>query len=105
MTLDPGRGALARRDWSRGEVEATVEDYFAMFADELRRREYNKSAHRQALLVRLDGRNDRAVDWAAALAIPPPRSDVASRPGATQVIPGRDYVALQRENSALGRSG
>ena len=49
-------------NWSRAEVEATVADYFDMLEDELRGREYNKSAHRRRLAGLLDGRSDGAIE-------------------------------------------
>lgn len=48
--------------WSRGEVEATVADYFDMLDHELRGREYNKSQHRRRLAAFLDGRSDGAIE-------------------------------------------
>lgn len=50
-------------DWTREEVDATVADYLAMLASELRGQPYNKSAHRKALLGKLDGRTDAAVEF------------------------------------------
>lgn len=49
-------------DWSREEVEATVADYFDMLGKELRGNDYNKSAHRRALLNLLSGRSDGAIE-------------------------------------------
>lgn len=49
-------------DWSPREVEATVLDYMAMFRFELAGQNYNKSAHRRALLERLEGRSEAAVE-------------------------------------------
>lgn len=48
--------------WSRLEVEATVADYFHMLVMELSGQAYNKSAHRKALLLRLDHRSEGAVE-------------------------------------------
>lgn len=48
--------------WSREEVEATVADYFAMLGLELRGDDYNKSAHRRALLRLLNDRSETAVE-------------------------------------------
>ena len=48
--------------WSREEVEATVADYFAMLELDLRGEDYNKSAHRRALLRLLKDRSDTAVE-------------------------------------------
>jgi hypothetical protein len=49
--------------WSWDEVEATVADYLAMLRKELRREKYSKAAHRRALLKRLDGRSEPAVEF------------------------------------------
>ena len=48
--------------WSRIEVEATIADYFHMLLLELSGQSYNKSAHRKALLQKLDNRTDAAVE-------------------------------------------
>lgn len=49
-------------DWSRLEVEATVDDYFAMLEAELRGLPYNKSAHLRALSSRLNNRTKTAIE-------------------------------------------
>jgi hypothetical protein len=49
-------------DWSREEVEATVADYFDMLEQDLRGRDYNKSAHRRRLADLLNGRTDGAIE-------------------------------------------
>lgn len=48
--------------WSRLEVEATVSDYFHMLVQELAGQSYNKTAHRNALLLKLDNRSAGAVE-------------------------------------------
>lgn len=50
------------RDWSEDEIRATVEDYFAMLASEMRGEGYNKSDHRSALLDKLVNRSKGAVE-------------------------------------------
>ena len=45
-------------DWSRQEVETTVEDYFDMLLLELTGRPYNKAEHCCALRSRLNQRSD-----------------------------------------------
>lgn len=50
-------------DWSREEVDATVEDYFAMLAAELSGVPYNKAAHRRALIERLSGRSEQSIEF------------------------------------------
>lgn len=51
------------QDWSQQEVEAIVADYFAMLADELQGRPYNKAAHNRNLLKSLDGRDRGSVEF------------------------------------------
>lgn len=48
--------------WSVGEVQATVDDYFEMLRAELSGDSYNKTAHRNRLIRRLQGRSDGAVE-------------------------------------------
>lgn len=48
--------------WSHLEVEATVADYFHMLVMELSGQHYNKSAHRKALLLKLNNRTDGAIE-------------------------------------------
>ena len=50
-------------DWTAAEVEATVADYFSMLTAELRGERVNKAEHRRALLQRLDGRTEAAVEF------------------------------------------
>ncbi len=50
------------RNWSRTEVEATVEDYFDMLRLELSGQKFNKTEHRRILLERLDDRSDGSVE-------------------------------------------
>lgn len=54
---------MASRDWSREEVEATVQDYFAMLSSWLAGTPFNKAAHRRALQATLDGRSEDAVEY------------------------------------------
>lgn len=48
--------------WSRIEVEATVADYIHMLLQELSGQSYNKTAHRRALIAKLENRTDGAVE-------------------------------------------
>jgi len=48
--------------WSGIEVEAVVANYFHMLLQELSGQKYSKTAHRRALLPRLRGRSDAAVE-------------------------------------------
>ncbi len=50
------------KDWSQIEVEATVADYLHMLVLELSGQSYNKSAHRRALLTKLNSRSEAAVE-------------------------------------------
>jgi hypothetical protein len=52
----------AGEDWSPQEVRATVLDYMAMLKFEMAGQAYNKTAHRRALLSKLDGRSEGAVE-------------------------------------------
>ena len=49
-------------DWSPLEVRATVLDYMAMLKFELSGQPYSKTVHRRALLTRLAGRSEGAVE-------------------------------------------
>lgn len=49
-------------NWSESEVEAAVEEYFAMLRLELTGRNYNKTEHRRALMERLNSRSDGSVE-------------------------------------------
>jgi predicted component of type VI protein secretion system len=51
------------RDWSEAEVAAAVADYLAMLLAELNGQAVNKSAHRRALLSRLNGRSEAAIEF------------------------------------------
>lgn len=52
----------AGEDWSLPEVRTTVLDYMAMLKFELAGQAYNKTTHRRALLARLAGRSNGAVE-------------------------------------------
>lgn len=54
---------MPRDNWSRAEVEAIVEDYFAMLASELAGTPYNKAAHRRNLIARLNNRSPQSVEF------------------------------------------
>lgn len=49
--------------WSNEEVETIVADYFTMLAAELAGMQFNKAAHRRALLPLLHNRNESAVEF------------------------------------------
>jgi hypothetical protein len=54
---------MAGRDWSRAEVEATVQDYLSMLTSWLAGTPFNKAAHRRALRALLDDRSESAVEY------------------------------------------
>ena len=54
---------MAREDWSREEVEATVADYFAMLHDELAGWPVNKAAHNKQLRRLLNDRSNGSVEF------------------------------------------
>lgn len=56
-------GEIQELDWSREEVEATVADYLAMLAKQLRGVAYSKSDHRRHLKQLLRERSDGAIEW------------------------------------------
>lgn len=54
---------MSADNWSLAEVEAIVEDYFAMLALELSGMPYNKAAHRRVLAMRLNGRSEPSIEF------------------------------------------
>lgn len=56
-------GQVQGSDWSRAEVEAIVDDYLHMLTLELSGQNYNKTAHRKALAMRLNGRSEGAIEF------------------------------------------
>lgn len=50
-------------DWTRQEVELTVQDYFSMFQLELARKPCSKADHRKQLLPKLNNRSDGSVEF------------------------------------------
>jgi hypothetical protein len=48
------KGNTYGTDWSTGELDAIVADYFAMLREEQAGHPYNKTAHRRALMKQLD---------------------------------------------------
>lgn len=49
--------------WTDAENDLVVADYFAMLADDLAGRPYNKAEHRRQLLPRLNDRSDGSVEF------------------------------------------
>jgi len=54
---------MAGKRWSNKEVQATVQDYFVMLDDESHGKSYNKTEHRKDLVKKLDGRNEKAIEF------------------------------------------
>lgn len=54
---------MATSNWTRFEVEAIVDDYLSMLASELAGTPYNKTAHRRALKLRLNGRSEQSIEF------------------------------------------
>lgn len=50
-------------DWSDVENDLIVADYFAMLADDIARRPYNKAEHRRVLRAELRARSDGSVEF------------------------------------------
>lgn len=55
--------SVGSADWSAEEVAAIVADYLAMLLAELAGQVVNKSAHRRALLPKLNGRSEGAIEF------------------------------------------
>lgn len=55
--------AMTRKDWSRREVEATVQDYLSMLSSWLAGTPFSKAAHRRALLPLLDDRSEKSIEF------------------------------------------
>jgi hypothetical protein len=54
---------MSGKDWSRQEVEATVQDYLSMLGSWLAGTPFNKAAHRRALQPLLDDRSEDAIEY------------------------------------------
>ncbi|MCA8926490.1 MAG: DUF3883 domain-containing protein [Alphaproteobacteria bacterium] len=54
---------MSNRPWSDAENDRIVADYFAMLADDITGRHYNKAEHRRALLPLLNGRSEGSVEF------------------------------------------
>jgi hypothetical protein len=54
---------MASADWSRAEVEATVDDYLSMLASELAGTPYSKTVHRRALKPLLSDRTEQSIEF------------------------------------------
>ena len=54
---------MSGNDWSRAEVEATVQDYLSMLSSWLAGTPFSKTAHRRALQPLLDGRSEKLVEF------------------------------------------
>ncbi len=54
---------MSSEPWTDEENDLIVADYFAMLADDIAGRPYNKAAHRRALLPRLNDRPEGSVEF------------------------------------------
>jgi len=54
---------MSQDEWTDEENALIVADYFAMLADDIAGRPYNKAAHRRALRSRLNGRTEAAIEF------------------------------------------
>lgn len=54
---------MSGNDWSRAEVEATVQDYLSMLSSWLAGTPFSKTAHRRALQPLLDSRSEKSVEF------------------------------------------
>jgi len=54
---------MSGNDWSREEVEATVQDYLEMASSWLAGTAFNKAAHRRALQSKLNDRSEKSVEF------------------------------------------
>lgn len=54
---------MSNRPWTDRENDLIVADYFAMLADDVYERPYNKAAHRRGLLPLLDERSEGSVEF------------------------------------------
>lgn len=54
---------MTSEPWTDEENDLIVADYFAMLADDVFGRPYNKAAHRRALLPTLNGRSEGSVEF------------------------------------------
>lgn len=59
----PAASSAGSGDWTQEEVAATVVDYLSMLLAELSGQSVNKSAHRRALLAKLNGRTEAAIEF------------------------------------------
>ena len=63
IELGDGSSPGTRRDWSKQEVAACIEDYFGMLAEELQGRTYNKTEHRRMLRTKLNSRSEPSIEF------------------------------------------
>lgn len=54
---------MSNEPWTDKENDLIVADYFAMLADDIAGRPYNKAEHRRALLPMLNGRSEGSVEF------------------------------------------
>lgn len=54
---------MSGTDWTVVEVEALIADYLAMLSMELAGVPYNKTAHRRALVLKLNARSEQSIEF------------------------------------------
>ncbi len=54
---------MSNKPWTDNENDLIVADYFAMLADDISGRPYNKAEHRRRLLPMLNGRSEGSVEF------------------------------------------
>ena len=54
---------MSSRPWTDEENDLIVEDYFAMLSKDVAGRDYTKTAHRLALMPRLQDRSETAIEY------------------------------------------
>ena len=54
---------MSGNDWSRAEVEVTIQDYLSMLSSYLAGTPFNKAAHRRALQPLLNERTEKSVEF------------------------------------------
>ncbi len=50
-------------DWTKGEIESIIADYFNMLRQEINSKKYNKTSHRNSLLPLLNNRSEGSVEF------------------------------------------
>ncbi len=62
-TLGSSLGKMSNKPWTNEENDLIVADYFAMLADDMAGRPYNKAEHRRTLMPRLQDRSEGSIEF------------------------------------------